>query len=98
MIPNNFKIAGGKEIQVNIVENINDGKDFGVFNDATNIIKIANKVRVEDDWYNQTEEDMERTYLHELFHVFQFYSGKDFDEMEAQMFSNFMYEYNKTKK
>ena len=40
---------------------------------------------------------MERTYLHELFHVFQFYSGKDFDEMEAQMFSNFMYEYNKTK-
>lgn len=98
MIPNNFKIAGGKEIQVNIVENINDGKDFGVFNDATNIIKIASKVRVEDDWYNQTEEDMERTYLHELFHVFQFYSGKDFDEMEAQMFSNFMYEYNKTKK
>ena len=98
MIPINFKIAGGKEIQVNIVENINDGKDFGVFNDATNIIKIANKVRVEDDWYNQTEEDMERTYLHELFHVFQFYSGKDFDEMEAQMFSNFMYEYNKTKK
>jgi hypothetical protein len=98
MIPTNFKIAGGKEIQVNIVENINDGKDFGVFNDATNIIKIANKVRVEDDWYNQTEEDMERTYLHELFHVFQFYSGKDFDEMEAQMFSNFMYEYNKTKK
>jgi hypothetical protein len=97
MIPTNFKIAGGKEIQVNIVENINDGKDFGVFNDATNIIKIANKVRVEDDWYNQTEEDMERTYLHELFHVFQFYSGKDFDEMEAQMFSNFMYEYNKTK-
>lgn len=97
MIPNKFRIAGGKEIQVNIVTDVNGGRDFGDFNDATNIIRIASKVKVDDVWYDQVKEDMERTYLHELFHVFQFYSGKDFDEMEAQMFSNFMYEYNKTK-
>lgn len=98
MIPNEFTVAGGKKIIVNIVDSIGNGKDFGEFNDATNIILIAKNVRVDDSWYQVSEEDMYRTYLHELFHVFQFYAGMELDEIIAQMFSNFEYEYEKSKK
>ena len=101
MIPTEFKIAGGKIIYVKIVDIIIESKTdtrFGEFNSGNNTILIAKKVIIEGSEYIQTTEDMERTFLHELGHVFQFYSGLDMDEMTAQAFSNFMYEYTKTKK
>ena len=98
MIPSQFKVAGGKVISIIIQEFIKDkdGYKFGEFNDASNIIRIAEKIRIDDEEYRQTEEDMERTFWHEVFHCFQFYAGMDSDEMIAQVFSNFMYEYSHT--
>lgn len=94
-IPKSFKIAGGKQIIVQIPKFIKSesGFRFGDFNDCSNIIRVANKVKINSETYSQTEEDKERTFYHELFHCFQFYAGMDMDEMVAQTFSNFMYEY-----
>lgn len=99
MIPTQFNIAGGKTIKVLVREEIKDkdGYKFGKFNDASNTIKIARKLFIDDECYPQTDEDMERTYYHELFHAFQFYAGMELDEMVAQTFSNFMYEYEHSK-
>lgn len=98
-----FKIAGGKVITINIVDilkddNPKDDSKFGEFNPANNVITIAKRVIVDGDSYVQTEEDMNRTLWHEIFHVFQFYAGFNMTEYEAQIYSNFMYEYLNTKK
>lgn len=96
MIPSNFRIGGGKLIKVEIEDVIPDGEEdtkFGEFNSGSNVISIAKRVVIDGESYDQTEEDMERTFLHELGHTFQFYSGMEMDEMVAQSFSNFMYEY-----
>lgn len=93
-----FKIAGGKEIKVENPEYVNNGAKFGEFNDASNIIQVANKVKIDNDEFIQTEEDKERTLWHEIFHCFQFYAGMEDDEKIAQTFSNFIYEYLHTNK
>lgn len=99
MIPNKFKIAGGKIIKVLTPDFLEDDDEykFGEFNSGPNIINVAKKVCIDNKEFEQTKEDMERTFLHELFHSFQFYAGLEMDESEAQVFSNFMYEYLHTK-
>lgn len=96
-IPKEFTIAGGKLIKVEIVDYLKDGERFGEFNDASGTITLAKSVKIDGNSYIQTPEDIYRTYLHELIHCFQFYSGMSYDEMVAQVFSNFIYEYKNTK-
>lgn len=103
LIPEYFKTAGGKVIEVKLEDTIEDSSIkghyiFGFFNDASNVIKIAKNVPVNGEDFLQTEEDIERTFWHELFHVFQFYGGFEMDETLAQVFSNFMYEFQHSKK
>ncbi len=100
MIPKEFTIAGGKKIVVNVEDLIKNSGDyvFGDFNTASNVIRIAEKVKIDDEDIKQTDEDLERTFYHELIHSFQFYAGMELDEMVAQTFSNFLYEYVKSKK
>lgn len=95
-----FKIAGGKKVKVFTPEYLkhNDSYKFGEFNDGSNTISVAKKVKIDNKDYPQSEEDMERTFWHEMFHCFQFYAGMECDEMVAQVFSNFMYEYMHTRK
>lgn len=99
MIPKEFTVAGGKKIIVSKEDLIKSSNEyiFGDFNTASNVIRIANKVRIDDKNVKQTEEDLERTFYHELVHVFQFYAGMELDEVMAQIFSNFLYEYVKSK-
>ena len=100
MIPSKFCIGGGKEIKIYLVDRLlddNGNSRFGEFNEASNIIKIAKNVKADSIWYSLTNEDIERTFWHELIHCFQFYAGMDTDEMVAQTFSNFIWEYNHTK-
>ena len=47
-IPSKYKIAG-KEIIVELVDNISDGSTYGDFNDAKGLIRIANRIKVEDE-------------------------------------------------
>ena len=99
MIPSKFYVAGGRKILVEIVDHLEDDTTylFGTFNDVTNVIKVAKRIKIDHERYDISEEDMERTFLHELGHCFQFYSGLSSDEIVAQAFSNFMWEYNNTK-
>jgi hypothetical protein len=100
MIPEKFCIAGRKEIVVIIEDTLlnNSGSSiFGYFDDVKNIIKIARKVKSDDEWVDLTPEDIERTYYHELGHVYQFYNGLEMTETGAQAFSNFLFEYMNTK-
>lgn len=103
LIPESFNIAGGKTIEVKLLDTIESCSQkghylFGDFNDASSIIRIAKNVPVDGEDFIQTDEDMKRTFWHELFHVFQFYGGFEMDESLAQVFSNFMYEFQNTQK
>lgn len=95
-IPNEFKIAGGKTIKVIQKDILEDGR-FGVFSPARNEIELGRKVEEENEVYDQTDEDMERTFYHELIHSFQWYYNTEFSEEMAQTFSNFLYEFMHTK-
>ena len=44
-----------------------------------------------------SKRQMENTFYHELYHSFQFYSGKEYSEVECNIFANFMLEFNETK-
>lgn len=100
-IPDKFTVAGGKVIKVveedYLINNHTGNYRFGEFNDSSNTIKIARFTKLDGDVYVQTDEDKYRTFLHELGHVFQFYFGLDADEIIAQCFSNFLYEYENSK-
>ena len=66
-IPSKYKIAG-KEIIVELVDNISDGSTYGDFNDAKSLIRIANRIKVEDEWITLKECDKLNTFWHEVFH------------------------------
>lgn len=103
LIPEYFETAGGKTVEIKLVDKIESSSTkgyylFGDFNEASNIIRVAKNVPVDGEDFKQTDEDIKRTFWHELFHVFQFYGGFEMDETIAQVFSNFMYEYQHSKR
>lgn len=97
IIPNEYKIAGGKTIKVIKEDVLGEGK-FGDFSPAKNEIRIAKKVEEDGSLHKQTNEDLERTFYHEMFHSFQWFYNTEFSEEMAQTFSNFLYEFMHTKK
>lgn len=94
-IPQSFKIAN-QEISVSTV-NETENDDYGYFCDATNTIVIAKTVKVNNKPVNLTEKQIKNTYWHEVFHTFQFYYNNKYDEAQAQVFANFMREFELTK-
>ena len=97
MIPNKFKVAGF-EITVNIVEKTDDN-NYGFWDDVNNTIVIAKNISMKNGELTAlSERQMENTFYHELCHSFQFYSGKEYSEVECNIFANFMLEFNETKK
>lgn len=96
MIPNKFKIAGF-EITVNIVEKT-DNNSYGFWDDVNNTIVIAKNISMKNGELTAlSERQIENTFYHELYHSFQFYSGKKYSEVECNIFANFMLEFNETK-
>lgn len=91
-----FKIAGIKHKVVE-VENIDDGSVYGRYNEVQKTIYIANKINIGDVWYNIPEDYKMLTFYHELAHVFQSFTAQDFDEKDAQIFANFMFEFVNSK-
>lgn len=95
-IPNKFKIAGF-EINVKFVE-ITDDNSYGYWSDPENTIYLAKNISISPGTLVVlTDRQIQNTFLHELAHVFQFYSGKDYDEVDANIFANFMLEFLETK-
>ena len=54
-------------------------------------------IRVKDDGKILPEEIIRNTFYHELFHVFNYYYNNETSETLAQVFANFMAEYNQSK-
>jgi hypothetical protein len=100
-IPSKFEIFG-QEITVEMVDDINKGKNYGVYSDAEKKITLAKKVLVDDDWIDLSEDQIMITFYHELVHCFQFYSGigrdDEMSEIMANTYSGFIYEFVKTRK
>lgn len=94
-IPESFECAGFT-IKV-IFKDTLEGNEYGLFNDATNEITIANYVFARDEKVELSEQHKFNTYLHELVHVWQFYYDNVFIESQAQVFANFIQEFLKTK-
>lgn len=97
MIPDKFKVAGF-DVTVNIVEKT-DNNEYGFWDDVNNIIVIAKNISMKNGELTAlSERQMENTFYHELYHSFQFYSGREYSEVECNIFANFMLEYNETRK
>lgn len=96
-IPEKFKIAGF-DIKVELVDKTDDN-NFGNWNDVTNIITVAKNISLKNgELTSLTERQMQNTFFHELLHAFQFYCGKEYSEIECNVFANFMVEFLETKK
>lgn len=96
MIPSTFKIAN-QVIKIIIEESLPDN-NYGYFCDASNTIKLSKSISVEGEGVIQlSEEQLENTLWHEIFHVFQFYYNNKYDESQAQVFVNFMREFQNSK-
>lgn len=93
-IPNSFKIGGGKKVKVDTFESIPNREDvFGDYSCVRSQIRLGKSILDgEGNKVDVSEEDLERTFWHETFHAFQWFYNTEYDETQAQCFSNFMYE------
>ena len=98
IIPKEFYIAGGKRIDVETVDEIDDYSTYGNFSAVNNKIKIAKYVKCDGETVAVPEEDVERTFYHELIHCMNYFYNCETEEPIAQVFSNFIYEYIHTRK
>lgn len=95
-IPKNFKTAGF-DIEVDIVDKTEDN-EFGYWNDVTNTITVAKNISLKNGELTAlSERQVKNTFFHELFHAFQFFSGKEYSETDCNIFANFMLEFLETK-
>lgn len=95
LIPKQFIIAG-ITITVKVVDCIDNGSCYGLFNDVIGEIRIANRVKVDGVWYEVGENTKLNSFFHELFHCFNYYWNTQTPEDLAQVFANFALEYHQT--
>ena len=97
MIPDKFKLAGF-EITVDKVEKTDDN-NYGYWDDVNNTIVIAKNISMKNgELTSLSDRQIKNTFYHELYHAFQFYSGREYSEVECNIFANFMLEFDETKK
>lgn len=94
-IPKRFKIAN-TEYEVQVVDKPDDG-NYGYHSDVRRKIVVAKNMDDEGEVVQLTEQQIENTFWHELFHCFQFFYNNEQDEALAQSFANFMCEYRATR-
>ena len=67
---------------------------FGYWDPVTLTIHLAKKVvNDNEELVSLTEVQITNTFCHELMHVFQHMAGIEYDESQAQVFGNFLYDY-----
>ena len=97
-IPNEF-IVGGEKYKVSFFEKSKEiDNNLGDFSNILHEIRLAKSVYFEGEDISLSEDDILKTYLHELGHCFGNYYADDHCEEFACAFSNFMFEYLKSKK
>lgn len=95
-IPKSFTCFGN-EIKIEFVDKTYNNT-YGNFCDVTNVIQIAKVINVEHVGdFILTEEQQLNTFCHEVLHVFQFYTGEEYSESQAQIYGTLLLEFLKTK-
>lgn len=94
IFPNKFKIAN-QTINVRIESHDKDNR-YGYWNDVTCEIVLFENIEIEGNLIKLNEEQMCNTFYHELIHCFQFFFNNNYDEAQAQSFTNFIREYQCT--
>ena len=98
MIPKEFTV-GGEKYKVFIFEKDRElGYNMGDHSVLTHEIRLAKSARFEGKDLYFSEDEMLKTYLHELGHCFGCYYADDHSEEFACAFSHFMFEYLKSRK
>lgn len=91
-IPEVFRVAN-QEIKV-VIEDILPDNQYGYFSDPINTIKLARTINTQYvGIVRLSDEQIKNAFYHELFHVFQFYLNNTYDEIQAQVYANFMCEF-----
>lgn len=97
MIPDKFKLAGFN-VTVDKVDKTDDN-NYGYWDDVNNTIVIAKNISMKNGELTPlSDRQIKNTFYHELYHAFQFYSGREYSEVECNIFANFMLEFDETKK
>ena len=97
IIPERFKVAGF-EVTVNFVDKTDDN-NYGYWDDVNNTIVISKNISMKNGELTPlSDRQIKNTFYHELYHAFQFYSGREYSEVECNIFANFMLEFDETKK
>lgn len=94
MLPSEFKLFGNT-INVKVVDTCSDSR-YGYWNDATEEIVVATKVAIDRKLINLTEKQIDLCFLHELIHAFQWYAKGEYNEAEAQVYAQLLYDYLNT--
>lgn len=84
-IPKSFTIMGNK-VTIREVEKTEENQ-FGYWDDVKQEIVIAHKVKTNGEYVTLSQEQLESTFLHEVIHSMQWFSGREYDESEAQTYS-----------
>ena len=93
-IPSSF-IIYGHEILVNFKDKLKSN-DYGEYNDVLEEITLAKNIEVDGELIPLREEQIMTTFLHELFHCFQWHTKCEYNEQESQTYSGLMYEFFNT--
>lgn len=89
-IPKGFTLHGCP-ITVEIVNQLEDN-EYGEFNDAKELIRIARTVKVNKETIQLSQAQIENTFWHEVFHAFQWHVKGDYSETEATSYAGLMTE------
>lgn len=85
-IPKKFTVFG-QVVNVENVDSINNGGRYGDYNDATRTIRLARTVTINGKLVKLSQLQIETTFWHEVFHVFQCDIKGETDEWESSSYS-----------
>ncbi len=96
-IPRKFIIHGHTiTVTQKEIDNKEDNR-YGYYDSVREEIIVFRKVRIDSEAVETTETQMLATFLHELFHCFQWHIKGETDEWEAQSYSGLMIEFLQTR-
>ena len=97
LIPKKFTV-GGSEYEVELANSMDDiDGNYGDFSQLTHELRIALNAKQDNESIKIRDDEILKTYLHELGHCFNYYYNNECSEEFANAFANFMYEYLHTK-
>lgn len=99
-IPRTFRVANHYySVEFQDFVEVEGEEVYGYHSNVELKILLALKVHIEDNKViSLTPEQVKNTFWHEVFHSFNYFWNNDEDEALAQVFANFMREFELTKK